>query len=243
MHMNRRASNLLGLLLTCCCFLAATPAKAGTVWYSGDSDAGSNGLPNVINGAFTESIILSNFVVPGGGWNVTGLFTNNAMDYTGVTSASWVILSGVSSGNPGTLIASGFSVPATQTTTGRTVQGLAEYTIEVAGLNVNLAPGQYWFGVTPDGQGGNLGLAEQTTTTGTNSIGIPNGFTSSPFIFSPDFGAFFEPTTDFGMEFSSFSGGIDLASQTPEPASLVLFASALTGMWLMRKRVRRPEDS
>src|SRR5581483_10372345 len=54
------------------------------------------------------------FIVPAGGWTVTGLFAYHNLSVTGITQASWEIRSGVSADNPGALVASGVS-PATQT--------------------------------------------------------------------------------------------------------------------------------
>ena len=88
-------------------------------FYAGDIDvtnpgAYANGTTASVGGTPTGASIYQAFVVPTGGWTVTGLFSNNLMSFT-PTSAYWEIRSGVSAGNGGTLLHSGtVTAPASQ---------------------------------------------------------------------------------------------------------------------------------
>ena len=106
------------------CFAFCFPAASAVLgWY--------NGAPQMLGVApairnqyvvnFPESCgtdhclfgVYEDFVVPAGGWTVVGALSHNYMNFSGVTQAYWEIRSAVSSGNPGTPIASGIT-PATQ---------------------------------------------------------------------------------------------------------------------------------
>ena len=139
-------------------------------WYNGDWQPGISSPGNYYVSAQQFTRVYDDFVVPDGGWTVVGLFSNNDMSSTGVTQASWEIRSGVSAGNPGTLVASGLS-PATQTAGANAGGGAYVYLIEVSGLWVQLAPGQYWLSVTPVVSGNSY----LCSTLGLNAIGTPAG--------------------------------------------------------------------
>ena len=62
--------------------------------------------------------------------------------------ATWEIRSGVSTGNGGTVVASGTSA-ATMSPTGRVFLGFGEYTVGVKFPSVTLSEGTYWANVTP----------------------------------------------------------------------------------------------
>ena len=124
--------------------------------------------PNVSNGLANENTLFVGgtpygaatwvpFIVPTGQtWTVTGLFTNNFMSYgvldqtpnTPTQAAYWAINTSVLPGNGGTQVASGVAA-ATSTPTGRSDFNLQEFTIEVQGLSVTLASGEYWMAVVP----------------------------------------------------------------------------------------------
>jgi hypothetical protein len=233
------------LAFTVVCLLAVGgSAAAQNTFYTGDSTSSSDGLANVRNGLYTQSDVYQNFVVPAGqSWLVTSLFSNNAMDFTGVATAAWSVRSGVSSGNGGTVLASGASSPATQTATGRTVTSsgttLTEYSVIVPVSFTALNPGQYWFNVTPIGPGGGSGAAFQTLTTGLNATGIPSGYTSSPFFNSSDFSMNFQPSTSVDPGLTQFSGGVQY-TPVPEPIGILgICAAAVLGKSvLLRRRAR-----
>ena len=62
--------------------------------------------------------------------------------------ATWEIRTGVSSGNGGTIVASGTSA-ATMRATGRVFLGFGEYSVGVKFTPVTLGEGTYWVNVTP----------------------------------------------------------------------------------------------
>jgi len=62
--------------------------------------------------------------------------------------ATWEIRTGVSTGNGGTLVASGTSA-ATMSPTGRVFLGFGEYTVGVKFPSITLSEGTYWVNVTP----------------------------------------------------------------------------------------------
>jgi hypothetical protein len=153
---------------------APKPIATGAGWYNGDWEAGLPGLSNWYVSAKKYARVYDDFVVPEGGWTVASVFSNNRMDFTGVTRASWEIRSSMSPGEGGTLLASGLS-PATQTVipgSGPFPRGpLVGYRIQVDGLHVQLAPGRYWLSVSPVGTGQSYASA----TKGRNAMGNPPG--------------------------------------------------------------------
>jgi hypothetical protein len=213
------------------------PLNAGTVgWYNGNFD-GVNGLANAWGGGtFADANVYEDFVVPSGGWTVTGLFSNNLMNFSAVTQAVWEIRSGVSVGNGGTLIAGGTSA-ATQTPTGRSGFGFTEYTIEVDGLNVFLAPGTYWMTVAPVASSG---TAYNSTTSGAAAIGTPAGNNGNSFFNWPSNSVNFGAAADqMGGTPANpdFSNGVVIgAASAPEPSTLgLVFGAGLTLIGLRRR--------
>jgi hypothetical protein len=153
---------------------APKPSGTGAGWYNGDWQSNIPGLSNWYASAKEYVRVYDDIVVPEGGWTVTSVFSNNRMDFTGVTRASWEIRSFMSAGEGGTLVASGLS-PATQTV----IPGsgpfprdpLVGYRIQVDDLHVQLAPGRYWLSVSPVGKGQSYASA----TKGRNAVGNPPG--------------------------------------------------------------------
>jgi hypothetical protein len=127
------------------------------LFYGGDFDA--NGpYPNAMFNQDTEeeaSTMYVPFAVPPNQtWTIAGLFSNNMVGGNAALSPpqiEWSISTGISQGNPGTVIASGTAY-AKLTATGRSWNGLNEYTV-LGKLNadelVTLTPGHYWMTAVP----------------------------------------------------------------------------------------------
>ena len=203
-----------------------TPTPTGTptcspgpLWYNGDYNF-ANGLANEMNtsiGSGEYASVYDDFIVPSGpGWNVTSVFSDNLLENTNVTGATWEIRQGVSEGNGGTLIASGMTMTPVVTPTGRCDFSFCEYMVEVIGLNVSLVEGRYWLNVTPIGD--LTGRSFETTTSGANCVGTPCGNNQNAFFNSNFFDANFTSTANEGVP-SDFSMGVNgtTGCGTPSP--------------------------
>jgi hypothetical protein len=206
----------------------------GTVgWYNGDFD-NNNGLANEQNTTVSQANVYDDFVVPAGGWTVVGVFSNDLISFTGITQAFWEIRSGVSVGNGGALIDSGTS-DATQTATGRSGFGFTEYTIEVDGLNIVLAPGTYWLTVSPIGFGSGRSFVSETL--GANAIGTPPGNNGNGFFNSSSFNVTFGDAADQTSGRPDFSQGVLIngGGSVPEPGTAGLLLGSATLLWFVRR--------
>ncbi len=170
----------------------ATSAHGMTLWYNGDYN-GEGAIPNGINmSTFSPSSVYDDFIVPVPGCIVDTVWSNNFVDFTGVTQAYWEIRTGVSAGDGGAILASDTS-SATQVPTGTSAPGsFVEYTIQVTGLDIQLPEGTYWLTVVPIGSGS--GHSFISATNGLNAISMAPG-DNDAFIDSLFFGLDFEPTT------------------------------------------------
>lgn len=187
------------------------------LWYNGDFN-GVDGLANERNTIVTQASVYDNFVVTSaGGWLVTSVFSDNLLNTT-VTGATWEIRTGVSAGNGGTLVASGFTVAPVVTPTGRSGFGFTEFMVQVP-VQVVLFPGPtFWLNVTPVGNF--TGRSFNSTTSGANCVGTPCGNDNNSFFNSTFFGAVFEPASDFvgsPADFSMGVNGIALGRPSPTP--------------------------
>lgn len=205
---------------------------AGTVvgWYNGDPvDQFNIGLINGIDdGPYSVANVYEDFTVPAGGWTVGGVFGYDELNFTPGTLAEWEIRSGLSSGNGGTLVASGTDT-ATYTSTGEGGSGYVIYRIEVDGLDVSLTPGTYWLTVAPVDCGSSC-ISATSYTTGTNAVGNPPGndldnFQNIPGLAGHDF--LLDPTSAGLARDWSLGVLIDTALPTPEPATLATIGIAL----------------
>jgi hypothetical protein len=181
----------------------------GVLWYNGDFD-GVDALGNEQDtslGAGQFSHIYDDFnVTDSGGWDLTSVFSDNLAD-TNITGATFEIRSGVSSGVPGTIVASGTTLTPVVTATDRSGFGFTEFMVEVTGLDIHLDAGTYFLNVTPIGD--LTGRSFDSTTSGANCIGTPCGDNANSFWDSNFFGVFFVPSSDAGVEFHDFSMGVN----------------------------------
>jgi hypothetical protein len=150
---------------------AIAQAPPGSLWYNGDFN-GVGFHANGVNTSDPDSAVYGEFFVTGGGWNLSAVFSDNLLS-TVVTGAEFEIRVGISEGNLGTLVASGFTPTPVVAATGRSGFGLPEFMVEITAINVHLAPGAYWLNVKPIGNG--TGRSLNTTTSGANCVGMPCG--------------------------------------------------------------------
>jgi hypothetical protein len=235
-------SSVRSILIVICCFVPVSgSACADTIlWYNGDVFIGLNGTGG--GGTVNEETtnrgslnIYDDFVVTNpAGWKVQRVWSNNSMQTTGVTQASWSIRSGMSAGNGGTVIASGISA-ATQTSNGRTnpSPGFPEYRIEVTGLDVSLAPGTYWLSVSPLVGIDNGGVFKSyvSTTRKANAIGLPGRNNSNSFINSGFLSYNF--ANAFSNDYSMGVAGVSV----PEPSTVAFLTigSVVALLWKSKR--------
>jgi hypothetical protein len=253
---NRNKWPLLAALLVTLSTQFQSPVRAGVLWYNGDYDnrnALANGTTGVnFNGPAAEvSKVYENFVVPAGQtWQITSVFSTDEIFYQsgrGVTSASWQILTGVSAGNGGIVVASGDST-ATQASVAPQA-GFTyvdpEFKITATISTVTLTAGTYWLSVIPDDSAGRVGdQAFVETTSGANAVGTPPGNDGNSFISNNlpagSTGAdFFTPTSSIlGPGNWDFSMGVaGTATGVPEPSSLALVAiGGIGALTFVRRR-------
>jgi len=219
------------------------------LWYNGDND-GRDAWVNQTGAA--DGLVYDDFIVPTGFvYDLTGVFSNDLMyDPAAATTAYWEIRSGVSSGNGGTLLASGDGAD-TVTATGRSDNfGITvdEYTNQVD-VNVILSAGTYWLAVAPDVANQNSYV---TTTSGANAVGSPPGNDGNSFFSSSFFGESFVPLSDPNNEGPGtwdYSMGIigtaEPINPVPEPAGATLLPTAglILLAYLRRRRIGLRTDA
>jgi hypothetical protein len=180
-------------------------------WYNGDRMLGIQGWSNWYVSASEYARVYDNFVVPDGGWTIAGVFANHSFyNAPPVTQAAWEIRKGMSPGTAGTLVAWGIDA-ATQTYN----SVFDTYSIEVAGLQVQLPPGIYWLNVAPVGPGG--GQSYVAATLGSNAVGNPPGNDGGALYNSPVAGANFASIKASGQAGTSadFSQGVKILQGAP----------------------------
>ncbi len=225
-----RAFSTIALMI---CF-AMSDARADVVlWYNGDGRGPlTNATVNLESTNFGSANVYDDFVVDQP-WIVNRIWSNNAMNVIGVTQASWSIRSGVSTGNGGTVVASGISA-ATQSLTGRAGNPYpTESRIEVSGLNVNLAPGRYWLSVSPNVGVSSTGILSSylSATMKDNSIGSPNSTNGNSFLFWPAGGFNFENVGGLNLDYSMGVAGV---VAVPEPSAGILFGAGVLAVAFVR---------
>jgi hypothetical protein len=235
----RAALLALGLTATFALNRTATAqAPPGSLWYNGDYNH-INGLSNERNTLITQAAVYDDFDVTAPlGWHVTAVFSNDLVIGGGgiITGADWEIRTGISEGNPGTLIASGTTNMPIVTFT---FHAQNEYMVEVTALNVflpMLPPGQhYWLNVTPVGNG--TGRSANSDTSGMNCVGSPCGNDDNAFFNSTYFGTYFTNTNNYTSQ-PDFSMGV-IGNVVPEPppwAMMAMGAVVLIGVQQLRRR-------
>jgi hypothetical protein len=221
-----------------------TPSAAATLWYNGDYFATTNPIeipkshvPNEISSSINGKAY-DDFVVSGGGWTISALYSNNVVYnttlpdyYTAISVADWEIRQGVSPFDGGTLLMSGTSAATATLVQAYDGTGTYQVRVEVSGLNLSLADGTYWLCVTPHTVAGTGGNIDALVTTGGNAFGYIPGHGYLNY-----WGTFFDGASMFGGDID-FSLGINGTYgmnpvPTPLPASVLLLGSALLGVSL-----------
>lgn len=158
-----------GLLLALSNSVSQAQGTATVGWYNGDRQMGIPGVQNWYISSTQLARTYDDFIVPDGGWIVSGVFSNNTFyNAPAVTQAAWEIRSIMATASAGTLVASG--VNAAHVTYNPV---LDVYRVEVDGLAVTLAPGYYLVNVAPVGPG--AGQSYVAATLGVNAVGKPPG--------------------------------------------------------------------
>jgi hypothetical protein len=214
-----------------------------TNWYNGDLNH-VNGLANERDdslGLGEYAHVFDDFIVPNGQtWNVTGVYSNNYNNMTGLTGVEWSIRQGITTGNGGTLIASG-------TNTGNNYQvlfhnpgdfGYTEFSVNALNLSgISLTAGTYFLNVTPIGSGN--GRSFTSDTSGAGCIGNPCGNNGNAFFDSNFFGANYQPTGTQGQP-GDFSMGVQVAEPEPPPwAMMAMGAVVLIGVQQLCRRRKK----
>jgi hypothetical protein len=178
---------LLGILL---CGNARPQSAPGTVgWYNGNWQSGVRGLGNWMLSGSNYSRVYDDFVVPEGGWTVVSVFSQNRMNFSPVTKASWEIRRDMAPGKGGKKVAAGKGRASQIPIAGQGPypnDSMAGYRIQVDGLKVRLAPGRYWLSVTPIVPAGTRSFANATK--GRNAQGDPPGNNGGALVRTPKFG-------------------------------------------------------
>ena len=224
------ASRLLSLAL----FSAVAPVGSAMAsgFYGGDPYAAYPNIP-LFAGYQPASIVgmaYDDFDWPAGTGTI-GMVGGNfwGPSVGSFDSAYWEIRSGMSAGNGGTLVASGWGTP-TVSATGFTQGGSAVWRVELAITGVTLASGSYWFAVAVDDPAHSGAFVANTT--GVNGIGPSVGNNALLY----DNGTSFWNFRQVGAGGDGYAG-VDASyfiSTVPAPGVLALLG--LGGLGTVRRR-------
>ncbi len=210
--------------------------SAAVLWFNGDPASG--GVSNERNttsdyGTLIDRALYEDFLVTEAPWHVESFFSYSSSSLAAITGADWEIRSGVSSGNGGTLIASGFTATDYTWTPNwpNPNGGPTRLDVDIADLELVLPMGRYWLMVRPVGWGfGEPGRAWLNGTNGANAIGLPAGNNGNNFLwFKPPDDAYFRPAENPPGVVFDFSMGVE-GHLVPEPISWWLLAAGLIAL-------------
>ena len=163
---------------------------------------------------------------------------------------NYQIRTGVSSGNGGTLVASGSVLNLQQTPTGRSTQNSAYPEIQLLGtVDLNLAPGVYWLGLQ-NNEGTNppaqwTSFLAQTFGGDNGPSGDPNPvpqnaiLDQSAFATGTELADYVQQGADFSIGVSSVTSGPGPGpgpTPLPEPATAWLLGVAAMGLFGLTRR-------
>lgn len=221
-------------LVTVAAAVMSGSASAATLWYNGDFDGVNGG--NISGMAGFDSRIYDDFQVNGSGWNVDGAFMQivSSIAPANLTTWSWEIRQGMSTGNGGSVVASGTS-SLLVTATGGSAFGRPEYKVSVSGLNVNLSAGHYWLGGKIGGTDTSNDIYLETTG-GANFVGF-QGNNDNSFWDSTSFGFAYNNASDgLGSAPADFVMGVTGTEVVPEPASMCALGFGIAGIIAKRRK-------
>lgn len=209
-------------------------ARADVLWDQSAIDLNATiSFANAVATGFNGYTIfgMSDVTVPAGGWNINSVTTyyselswfpgdvsNAVLNVFPKTGALPVSTNDPRSSPTG----SGLTVPVTLNESSVGGNGVAEYT--ASGLNMTLAPGDYWIGLTPIGPGGFFGPDLQWVSS--SHYGANQVYRSYPG------GNWADEAVDSGV--ASADGCIKIQGTVPAPASLGLLG--LGGLVTLRRR-------
>jgi hypothetical protein len=216
-------------------FLTAA-AQGATISYNGDFKGGDSNVTQADTLSdmmvFDEVNLLSPHVTTI--WGNFLIYQQFASSSLGLT---YEIRTGVSAGNGGTLIKSGFVTNLQQTATGRSTQNTAYREVQLLGtVNFDLAPGVYWLGLQ-NNEGTNppaqwTSFLAQTSGGNAGPGGDPNPAPQNAFLNNSAYATGTE-LGDWIQQGADYSVGV---ITTPEPASGVLLAVGAVALFVFSRR-------
>lgn len=211
-------------------------SRADILWDQSQIDIGPHGVgaANSVSPGFNGYTIfaVSDVSVGAGGWNVTSVSTYfSALSWFEGDVSSAVLNVFSKTGNSPTAANNPRANPTGQgslvtvTMNGMDVGGNGVWEIRASGLNINLAEGEYWIGLTPVGPSGGFGPDLQWSSTSHYGVG-------QKYRAYPDSG-WRDEATDYGVP--AFDGAMLIqGTSVPAPASLGLIG--LGGLLATRRR-------
>jgi PEP-CTERM motif len=203
------------------------------LWFNGMHNAGS-AVSSERNTAQLNSMLFDNFVVTGDGWRITSIF-GEFTEAPGLafSTADFEIRTGITNGVGGTLVYSGANVSASRQLLSYGFWPV-ESRIRISGLDLWLAPGAYWLGLAPVGNGAGQAFVMETAGNGASVNANIDG--NSFYRDLPSWNYQQPPSlTSFDASY-----GIDgYLVVVPEPSVYALMAAGLAGLGMVTRRRRR----